>query len=166
MTEDRRVDPDQRPAGIVTRGLAALIDIGVVLFLMGVVYMGLTFTRLLFSPQAFAFPRAQLLLSATTFVVLSVLYLTACWSTSGRTVGAVAMGLRLVSRNGRLVRFPRCAARAVLCVLFGFGLFWVAVDARRRSLQDILLRTSVVYAWTPAPDLVAHDRGHRADQDR
>lgn len=156
MTDLRRPDPEHRPAGIVTRGLAALIDIGVVLFLMGVIYMGLTFTRLLFSPQAFQFPQAQFLLSATTFVALSVLYLTVCWSTSGRTVGAVAMGLRLVSRNGRLVRFPRCAARAVLCVLFGFGLFWVAVDPRRRSLQDILLRTSVVYDWRPDPHLVEH----------
>ena len=156
MTELRRPDPEHRPAGIVTRGLAALIDIGVVLFLMGIIYMGLTFTRLLFSPQEFRFPQAQFLLSATTFVALSVLYLTVCWSTSGRTVGAVAMGLRLVSRNGQLVRFPRCAARAVLCVLFGFGLFWVAVDRRRRSLQDIALRTSVVYDWKPDPHLVEH----------
>jgi uncharacterized RDD family membrane protein YckC len=165
MTELRRADPEHRPAGIVTRGLSALIDIGVVLFLMGVIYLGLMFTRLLFSPQEFRFPQAQFLLSATTFVALSVLYLAVCWSTSGRTVGAVAMGLRLVSRNGRLVRFPRCAARAVLCVLFGFGLFWVAFDARRRSLQDILLRTAVVYDWTPSPDLVEHDLGQPGDLD-
>lgn len=165
MTELRHADPEHRPAGIVTRGLAALIDIGVVLFLMCMIYLGLMFTRLLFSPQEFRFPQAQFLLSATTFVALSVLYLTVCWSTSGRTVGAVAMGLRLVSRNGRLVRFPRCAARAVLCVLFGFGLFWVAFDGRRRSLQDILLRTSVVYDWTPSPDLVEHEIGRPTDID-
>ncbi|MCA1005862.1 RDD family protein [Rhodococcus hoagii] len=165
MTDVRHADPEHRPAGIVTRGLAALIDIGVVLFLMCMIYLGLMFTRLLFSPQEFRFPQAQFLLSATTFVALSVLYLTVCWSTSGRTVGAVAMGLRLVSRNGRLVRFPRCAARAVLCVLFGFGLFWAAFDGRRRSLQDILLRTSVVYDWTPSPDLVEHEIGRPTDVD-
>lgn len=166
MTDVRQSAPAHRPAGIVTRGLAALIDIGVVLFLMGVIYVGLVFARLLFSPQEFRFPHTQLLLSITTFLGLSVLYLTACWATSGRTVGAVAMGLRLVSRNGRLVRLPRCAVRAVLCVLFGFGLFWAAVDVRRRSLQDILLRTSVVYDWTPAPDLVEHDLAHPTDHDR
>ncbi|QBJ95862.1 RDD family protein [Rhodococcus sp. ABRD24] len=156
MTGARQDDPPHRPAGIVTRGLGALIDIGVVLFLMGGIYVGLMFIRLLFSPQDFRFPQAQFLLSATTFVALSVLYLTVCWGTSGRTVGAVAMGLRMVSRNGRLVRWPRCAARAVLCVLFGFGLFWAAVDPRRRSLQDILLRTSVVYDWRADPGLVEH----------
>ncbi|WP_137724028.1 RDD family protein [Prescottella subtropica] len=153
MSTPARSDPEHRPAGIVTRGIAALIDIGVVLFLMGVIYVGLTFTRLLFSPQEFRFPQAQFLLSATTFVVLSVAYLTVCWTTNGRTIGAVAMGLRLVGRSGRLVRWPRCAARAVLCVLCGFGLAWVAVDPRRRSLQDIALRTSVVYDWKPDPHL-------------
>lgn len=155
MTGAGHPDPEHRPAGIVTRSLAAAIDIGVVLFLMGVLYLTLTFTRLLFSPHEFRFPQAQALLSASTFVALSVLYLTVCWATSGRTVGAVAMGLRLVSRNGRLVQWPRCAARAVLCVLFGIGLFWAVVDRRRRSLQDMVLRTAVVYDWTPDPDLVA-----------
>ncbi|WP_305092632.1 RDD family protein [Prescottella sp. R16] len=154
MNTPPRLDPEHRPAGIVTRGIAALIDIGVVLFLMGTIYMGLVFARLLFSPQEFRFPQAQFLQSATTFVGLSVAYLTVCWATNGRTVGAVAMGLRLVGSRGRLVRWPRCAARAILCVLFGFGLAWVIVDPRRRSLQDIVLRTSVVYDWKPDPQLV------------
>lgn len=159
MSRGGRAEPEHRSAGIVTRGLAALVDIGVVLTMMGAVYLGLVFVRLLFSPQQFRFPQTQVLLSLTMFLGLSVLYLTVCWATSGRTVGAVAMGLRLVSRDGRLVRLPRCAVRAVLCVMFGFGLFWVIVDPRRRSLQDIALRTSVVYDWTPAPELVEHDHG-------
>lgn len=156
MTGTVRADPPHRPAGIVTRGLAAVIDIGIVLFMLVGVYLALMFARLLFSPQDFHFPQVRAILSVTTFLTLSVLYLTACWATSGRTVGAVAMGLRMVSRDGRLVRWPRCAARAVLCVLFGFGLLWVAVDPRRRSLQDMVLRTSVVYDWRADPTIVEH----------
>lgn len=61
---------------------------------------------------------------------------------------------------------PRALAvgfiRAVLCVLFAFGLLWSAVDRRRRSLQDIVLRTEVVYDWRQDPDLVAPHGGEHA----
>jgi len=139
--------PAHRAAGIVTRGLATGIDLAVVLAVMGGIYVGVLFVRLLFSPQEFSFPDANAVLSVTMFIVLSVLYLTACWAVSGRTVGAVTMGLRVVSRNGELIGWLRALLRAVLCVMFGFGLLWAAVDSRRRSLQDILLRTAVVYDW-------------------
>ncbi|AII07397.1 putative RDD family membrane protein YckC [Rhodococcus wratislaviensis] len=141
--------PAHRAAGIVTRGLATGIDLAVVLAVMGGIYVGVLFVRLLFSPQEFSFPDANAVLSVTMFIVLSVLYLTACWAVSGRTVGAVTMGLRVVSRNGELIGWLRALLRAVLCVMFGFGLLWAAVDSRRRSLQDILLRTAVVYDWEP-----------------
>jgi hypothetical protein len=35
----------------------------------------------------------------------------------------------------------------VLCVLFPLLLFWAVVDRHRRSVQDLLVRTSVVYDW-------------------
>ncbi|RZL76124.1 MAG: RDD family protein [Rhodococcus sp. (in: high G+C Gram-positive bacteria)] len=141
--------PAHRSAGIVTRGLACGIDLGVVLAVMGGIYVGALFVRLLFSPQEFSFPDANAVLSVTLFITVAVLYLTACWAVSGRTVGAVTMGLRVVSRNGELIGWLRAFVRAVLYVMFGFGLLWAAVDSRRRSLQDILLRTAVVYDWEP-----------------
>ncbi|MEN0133856.1 MAG: RDD family protein [Rhodococcus sp. (in: high G+C Gram-positive bacteria)] len=141
--------PAHRAAGIVTRGLATGIDLAVVLAVMGGIYVGALFLRLLFSPQEFSFPDASALLSVTLFIAVAVVYLTACWAVSGRTVGAVTMGLRVVSRNGELIGWLRALVRAVLCVMFGFGLLWAAVDRRRRSLQDILLRTAVVYDWEP-----------------
>ncbi|MFD4179853.1 RDD family protein [Rhodococcus sp. NPDC058514] len=144
--------PPHRPAGIVTRAIAALIDLGVVLALMGLTYLGLALMRLLFSPQAFEFPEPAVLLSATATLSVSIVYLTACWATTGRTAGSLAMGLRVVTSKGRLLRWPRAAIRAVLCVLFAFGLGWAAVDRRRRSLQDIVLRTRVVYDWRQDSD--------------
>ncbi|MBP1162177.1 RDD family protein [Rhodococcus sp. PvR099] len=139
--------PPHRPAGIVTRAIAAVIDLGVVLAIIGMTYLGLALVRLLYSPQNFRFPEPAFLASATVTLTVSVVYLTGCWVTTGRTVGAVAMGLRVVTAKGRLLRLPRAAVRAVLCVLFAVGLLWAAVDPRRRSLQDIVLRTRVVYDW-------------------
>jgi uncharacterized RDD family membrane protein YckC len=36
--------------------------------------------------------------------------------------------------------------RAVACVVFPIGLLWVAVDKERRSLQDLLFGSRVIYA--------------------
>ena len=149
--------PAHRPAGIVSRGVAAAIDTGIVLGAMGGIYLGATFMRLLITPQVFTFPRTSTLLSVTMFLGISIAYLTACWAVSGRTVGAVAMGLRLVSRRGTLVGWPRAFLRASFCVMFAIGLGWCAIDRRRRSVQDIVLHTAVVYDWAPDPEL-AHLR--------
>jgi hypothetical protein len=47
--------------------------------------------------------------------------------------------------------------RAAACVAFPAGLLWVAVSRRRRrrSIQDVLLRTVVVYERHVSPDLCA-----------
>ncbi|WP_089244746.1 RDD family protein [Rhodococcoides kyotonense] len=136
-----------RPAGIVTRGVAAVVDLAVVGVLMGSVYIGSVFVQLLFDPQSVSFRSPAVFMSITVFVVIAIGYLTLCWATTGRTVGAIVMGVRLVTPRHGLLRWPVAALRAFLCVVFGFGLLWVAVDRQRRSLQDIVLRTSVVYDW-------------------
>lgn len=145
---------EPRPAGIVTRGLCAVIDLCVVLAFLGVIYLGTMLVRLLYSPRGFHLPTPEVWLSAGATLVVSILYLTGCWATTGRTVGAVAMGLRVITTSHRLVRWPQAALRAVACVLFAFGLLWAAVDSRRRSLQDIVLRTAVVYDWKEDAELV------------
>ncbi|MFC9788454.1 RDD family protein [Rhodococcus sp. NPDC127528] len=148
------LEPERRPAGIVTRGIGAAIDLGVVLALLGGSYLGLTFVRLLFSPQNFGFPEPGALWSVTAWIVTSVVYLTVCWATTGRTIGSQAMGLRVTTTRGRRVRWSVAALRALFCVFFAIGLAWAAVDRRRRSVQDILLRTEVVYDWRPDPDAI------------
>jgi hypothetical protein len=37
--------------------------------------------------------------------------------------------------------------RAAFCVVFAVGLFWVLISGANRSVQDVVLRTSVVYDW-------------------
>jgi hypothetical protein len=37
------------------------------------------------------------------------------------------------------------AARAFFCTVFPLGLLWVLVSQRNHSVQDVLLRTAVVY---------------------
>ncbi|AQT82153.1 hypothetical protein B1R94_27230 [Mycolicibacterium litorale] len=132
-------------AGIVSRGLAALVDMVVVIATMGGLYLGLVLTTLVVNPAAFRFPAPNLIFSTAMTFVVSVLYLTVCWTLSGRTVGAVLLGVRVTARRGEPLRVAVAALRAAACVLFPIGLLWVAVDRQRRSVQDIVLTSRVVY---------------------
>ncbi|HTG48263.1 MAG TPA: RDD family protein, partial [Actinomycetota bacterium] len=69
------------------------------------------------------------------------------WTANGQTYGDRLMGIRVLDRSGALLHPGRAIVRAVLCVLFPLLLFWAIVDARRRSVQDLIVRTSVVYDW-------------------
>jgi len=118
----------------------------VVVVLTAGVYLGFVFIRLLLRPRNFTWPSINLFMSTTQFLVISVVYLTFFWSTSGTTVGSALLGVRVLSTRGRRVNWLVGFLRAVFCSLFPIGLFWVLFDPRRRrSLQDIVLRTAVTY---------------------
>ena len=61
------------------------------------------------------------------------------------------MGLRVVGRRGRRLGPLRSLLRAAFCVFFPIGLFWCIVSPERRSVQDVVLWTRVVYDWMPRP---------------
>lgn len=141
--------PPTGSAGIVTRLVAAGIDVAVVCLIMGGIYLSLVFVRLMFSPQSFTFPTPHALLSTVGFLVISVVYLTGFWGATGRTIGAVLMGVRVEKSTRSRLRWVVAFGRAWLCVVFPFGLMWAVLDRRRRSVQDIVFRTRVVYDWQP-----------------
>ena len=57
------------------------------------------------------------------------------------------MGLRAVGRDGSDLSPWRGFWRAVLYLLFLPGILWALVSKRNASVQDLLLRTAVVYDW-------------------
>lgn len=79
--------------------------------------------------------------------VLNVTYWTVGWALGGRTVGNLIMGLRVVNFRGERVRWFGAFVRAVFCTLFVPGLLWVIVSGTNRSVQDVVLRTSVIHDW-------------------
>jgi uncharacterized RDD family membrane protein YckC len=140
-------DSADRPAGIVSRGVGAVLDLIVVGVLLAMLYGGLRLAQLMFHPVVFRVPTVSFIYSTAATCVVSVLYLTACWAVSGSTVGSVVMGLRVTGQRGERLSPARAFLRAVAYVLFPVGLLWAVVDMRRRSLQDMVFRTKVVYAW-------------------
>lgn len=138
-----------QPAGVVTRVVASAIDAVVVMVIAAAIYGGIAGVSFLIRPRNFSWPSGLGWSIPVVILVISVPYLALSWATVGRTAGDSLLGLRVADRRGRRLGVGRAVARAVLCALFPIGLFWVAVSRANRSVQDILLRTAVVYAWTP-----------------
>lgn len=144
-----------RRAGLVTRSLANAIDALVVGALLALGYLALNGLLFVLNPRSFEFRAADLLLSLTAALALLVLYLTAAWAATGRTYGCHVMGLRVVSRRGKRLGLPLAFVRAVACAFFPIGLGWCAVNREQRSIQDVVLRTSVIYDWSPRAQVSA-----------
>ena len=138
-----------RRAGIVSRILADAIDLLIVVAIAIVAYLGVSAVLFIVRPQRFTWPHPSTSLSSSVVVLLLVLYLAVGWDDTGRTPGKQVMGLRLVNRRGVPPSLWSALLRAVLCVAFPLGLLWCLFDRRSRSLQDLLMGTSVRYDWQP-----------------
>ncbi|MFW0795704.1 RDD family protein [Gordonia sp. CPCC 205515] len=141
-----QVQDSDKTAGIVSRGIAAFIDLVTVAGLLGGLYLGLVMFLLIINASQFQFPNPGPLFTATGLIMASVIYNTACWAISGRTLGCVVMGLRVRGWRRVVMRPSVALLRAVFYTFFPIGLAWVAIDRRRRSIQDVVLKTRVVYS--------------------
>lgn len=138
-----------RRAGLVTRIVAAAIDGILVGFALLVGYLALAGFLFLVNPRGFTFPEVGLVFSMASAFVVLVVYLSVSWWISGRSYGCLVMGLRVLSHREEHLGAGWALVRALFCVVFPIGLLWVAASRENRSLQDVLLRTSVVYDWQP-----------------
>jgi len=134
-------------AGLVTRLIACAVDGIVIALVTGVIWGAAVLTRFLLHPRSFTMPQLSFLWRTTFVLGLLVGYLTVGWATSGRTYGAHVMGLRVVNFRGGRLRPITALVRALFCVFFPIGLFWVPASRSNRSLQDTVLRSSVIYDW-------------------
>ena len=138
-------------AGLVTRTAAAAIDFGIVLLALGVCYLGVSAFLFLLDPRSFTTPAPSLAVMCGAGGLLLTGYLAVSWVGSGRTYGNHVMGLRVVNRHGRRLHALVALLRAVCYVIFPLGLLWVLVSGHNRSLQDLVLRTSVIHDWDVRP---------------
>ena len=156
-----------RRAGIVSRSFADLVDLFVVVIFVLFLLVMVASVRALFVGEL-SFELPPLAARAPLFAVLLVAYLTYGWGLNGRTFGKLVLGLRVVGNGGEDISFARGLGRAVLYVVFSIGLFWAVVSRRNASVQDLALRTAVVYDWGFEPAAVARAdaRGSGADLSR
>jgi uncharacterized RDD family membrane protein YckC len=133
------------PAGVVTRALAAAVDAAVVGCAVVLIYFAVAVARFAWSPLTFRWPAPSAPVSGAAFVAMATVYLTIAWARTGRTRGGTLLGVRVVSAQMGPLGWWRAAVRAVVYVVFPLGLLWSAVSPTRRSVQDMLVRSLVVY---------------------
>lgn len=144
------------PAGLVSRCLANVIDSLVVGLVLVAGYVGVNGLLFVLDPQGFAFIDPTLGRVVVWAMTVTTFYFAGAWMSTGRTYGCHVMGLRVLGRRGRRVRPLVALLRALACVFFPIGLLWCAISPNLRSLQDVALRTSVVYDWRPRADRSGH----------
>jgi uncharacterized RDD family membrane protein YckC len=136
-------------AGVVTRLLAAGVDVVAVVLLTVVLDLAAAGVRFVWSPVDFRWPRPEIEIAVVVLLGVAVLYLTVAWAMTGRTYGGRLLGLRVLSRRGALLGWTRSFLRAVTSVLWPVGLLWSGISRTRSSLQDLVFRTVVVYDSHP-----------------
>jgi uncharacterized RDD family membrane protein YckC len=140
-------------AGFATRFLACIIDVSLVALLMMGIWLGIEILQLIFTPGVDVDPPRAATLVVWGYV-FTTLYWTTAWATTGRSLGAWVMGVRVVNRKGDRVHVPVALARAAFSVGFPIGLGWAIVSKRNRSVQDVVLRTIVIYDWSLRAPLI------------
>ena len=148
-------------AGFASRVVADLGDLGVAWLIGLSVLLAAGVVLYLLTGPPFRLPVLPNWLDGIAGAAILVVYLTLTWAATGRSVGKQIAGLRVVDRAGRRLSVWRSFARALLYVLFPAGLLWVLASRRNASVQDIVVRTAVLYDWAyHAPDeaLPATDR--------
>jgi uncharacterized RDD family membrane protein YckC len=145
-----REEIQRRRAGFVTRLLANVVDVAVVVLLLAGGYVAVAAARFLLHPTGFALPAPPAQAVLLTGLCLQAGYFALTWAVVGGTYGDRLLGLRVVGPGGGRPPWGLAAVRAALCTVVPIGLLWVLVSRENRSVQDLLLRTSVVYDWSAA----------------
>ena len=121
------------------------------------VYLGVAGVKFLRQGARFTFPIVTYRAAFVAGFVALVVYFTVSWAAAGRTYGDRVLGLRVQTAKGEDMGFVRAGVRAVLCALFPLLLVWVAVNRHNRSVQDLVVGTSVIYDWSATRRVASSD---------
>lgn len=140
-------------AGVIGRTIAALIDVAAV----GAVVIGIRLLLVLWFVVQPG-PTEAMIPSRNAFIGFGAVLLWAtwafCWARGTRTLGGYVLGLRVVGRSGGRLGVWSAMLRSALCLVFPVGLFWAAFSRANRSVQDVLMRTSVTIDWRMAQPML------------
>jgi uncharacterized RDD family membrane protein YckC len=137
-------------AGFVSRVTAAAIDVLIVFLAFLLALAGFAVVKYLLSDDPLEMPDPGAVWSSAGLIVLLIVVLTAAWSGPGRTIGNIAVGLRVVTEKGENLRWFRALVRACVVVLFPvLSMAWILVSKKNAGWHDLVARTTVVYDWRP-----------------
>lgn len=146
-----RVGPIATPryAGLVTRAIGLVVDAALINLVAIIVGLGTALVlSLLHLPKSLH--AAELALGGCVYILWSIGYFVAFWSSTGQTPGSRVMQVRVTHVSGAALKPRHALARCVGTVLAALPLFLgflpILLTPRRRGLQDFLGRSVVVAA--------------------
>jgi uncharacterized RDD family membrane protein YckC len=137
-----------RRAGFVTRAVAYSIDGIIVIAGVPAIMYGISAVQGLLRLESPTYPPD---LPDEVTAIISILwtfwYFVGLWWTTGRTVGAGLMGIRVVGRRREHVNIVSAAVRwwVMVATLFLVGPIWLICAKSRLALHDRAARTQVIY---------------------
>jgi len=120
-------------------------DLVVVVMVLIGGYLAVAATRFLLSPSTFRFPAVSAVTLLIVGLCVQALYFAVTWAVVGATYGDRLLRLHVGDDRAARLGWTRSAVRAALCTIFPIGLLWVLVSRENRSVQDVVLSTSVTY---------------------
>ena len=147
---DLAPDVDQlqgRRAGFVSRAAAFAIDFGVVLAGVPVIMWGIGVVQGLLNFEAPTYPDLPDWMPPVISGLWFFWYYVGLWFATGRTVGAVVMGLRVAGRRKEHVGIVAATIRlwVMFATLFLVGELWLIFSKSRLAIHDRAARTQVIY---------------------
>jgi uncharacterized RDD family membrane protein YckC len=137
-----------RRAGFVTRAIAYSIDSVIVILGVPAVLFGLAVVQGMLHLEAPSYPPdIPDWVTATISVLWTFWYFVGLWWATGRTIGAVIMGIRVVGRKKEHVGIVKATIRwwVMVFTLFLVGEVWLLFAKSRLALHDRAARTQVIY---------------------
>jgi uncharacterized RDD family membrane protein YckC len=137
-------------AGPLTRGVAAVLDVGVILVVYTLTLSGLQFLSKTFFGDRFNAHNAGIL-GAVALALWAFAYTYTSLAVAGRTLGMGLVGLRVVTRQGATIggraAFVRTLVLPVSILCLGLGLVGIVFGRENRAWHDQAAHTCVVYDW-------------------
>jgi uncharacterized RDD family membrane protein YckC len=134
-------------AGLITRGLALVGDIGVLNAVFFAISALVALVASVVLPGDATAP--ALVVGLGAWLIAGGAYLTFFWALAGQTPGMRFMGIRLEADGspqlGARVAFRRLLGTTLAAIPLGAGFLGVLFSERRRGLQDRIAGTDVLY---------------------
>jgi uncharacterized RDD family membrane protein YckC len=148
----RRPLPTNR-AGLVTRGVAFVIDAVIINLFFTVIAGAATLLATFFGGSGDGVPRGAIAVGSFAWLVVVGVYLCGFWALAGQTPGMRFLGVRLDERRLPLGRaFRRLIGLGLSFITLGIGFLGIVFGESRRSWADRMGRTEVIYdERRPAP---------------
>lgn len=144
-----------RYAGPVSRLGALALDVFVISSTFALLVAGITYLLDVLFGASIDPTESDGPVAALLFLTYAFSFFWISQAMTGRTISQALVGIKVVSADGSPLGPGRAAIRVVVLplsfVLFGIGALMALVDRRRRALQDVAARSSVVYDWGDRP---------------